>query len=140
MTDNDPTTGVLVTSVCRRLRLSPLAAAVLQDLLLDAHQDPNGNIVVATSARVIAERLEIPAKQIATALAQLRRQDLLGLLPPRGRFRLSEYWVTPGPGRRIVTLADLDDRALLSARAARTSRAAPEPGGQPQLDLWGEGS
>jgi hypothetical protein len=140
VTATDPTTGVLVTSVCRRLRLSPLAAAVLQDLLLDAHQGPDGNIMVATSARVIAERLEVPPKQIATALAQLRRQDLLGLLPPRGRFGLSDYWVTPGPGRRIVRLADLDDHALSSARAARTNRAPSRPGGQPQLDLWGEGS
>ena len=140
MTTNDPTTGVLVTSACRRLCLSPLAAAVLQDLLLDAHQDPDGNIVVVTSARVVAESIQIAPREIATALAQLRRQDLLGLLPPRGRFGLSDYWVRPGPGRRIVRVADLDDHAPPSARAARTSRAASQPGGQPQLDLWGEGS
>lgn len=135
MTDIGPVTGLLVTPTCRELRLSPLAAVVLEDLLLDGREGLDGEVVAATSARAVGEHLGVGPKEVARALAQLRRRELVRLLPSSGRFDLAAYRVIPGPGRRLVLVTD--DRAGVVAplRRSPARRAGMSTSAQPQLDL-----
>jgi hypothetical protein len=77
-----------------------MAWTVLEDLALDAEADRAG-LVARTSARRVAEHLEIQPGTAAKALQRLRAQGLVALTRepgPGGRFGLSVYQLVPVPG------------------------------------------
>lgn len=87
--------GVLITPECCALRreLRPLAWMVLEQVALDAVVE-GGRLVAHTSARRLAEQLDVDAGTAARALRVLRDCDLLILereSGPTGRFGLAVY-------------------------------------------------
>lgn len=90
---------------------------------------------MATSARAAGEHLGLGPKEVASALAQLRRRELVRLLPSSGRFDLASYGVMPGPGRRLVVVTDDRAGVLGPVRRLPARRAGTSPPAQPQFDL-----
>jgi hypothetical protein len=100
------TQRVTLCAQSRELRrcLGPLAWAVLEDVALDA--EPGGGAMVArTSARQVAEHLDIQPGTAAKALQRLRDLGLVSLAREAGhagRFGLSVYRLAPIAGLTIT--------------------------------------
>jgi hypothetical protein len=96
-------TRVTITTKCRQLRrdLGPMAWTVLEDLMLDAMPAEAGEMVAYTSARQVAEHLDIQPATAAKALGRLRDRGLVSLAREAGvagRFGLSVYRLAAIPG------------------------------------------
>jgi hypothetical protein len=81
-----------------------MAWAVLEDLALDA-EGGDGAMVARTSARHVAEHLDIQPGTAAKALQRLRELGLVSLAReagPAGRFGLSVYRLAPIAGLSIT--------------------------------------
>jgi len=103
-------TGVVLTEESRdlRRRVGAMARTVLEDLALDALLDERGVMVAHTSARRVAEHLDIQPGTGARALARLRDEGLVSLareVGPAGRFGLSVYRLAAIPGLTFTDLA-----------------------------------
>jgi hypothetical protein len=88
-------TTVLLSAQSRplRRRLRPLVWTVLEEVVLDAVIE-DGRLVSRTSARRVAELLQVDPGSAARALRVLRQHGLVGLegeKGPAGRFGLSVY-------------------------------------------------
>ena len=88
-----------------RRRLGPMSWAVLEDLALDAEAAEGGAMVARTSARHVAEHLDIQPGTAAKALGRHRAEGLVSLARepgPAGRFGLSVYRLAAIPGLAIT--------------------------------------
>lgn len=84
-----------------------MAWTVLEDLALDAVTDDTG-VRARTSARRVAEHLDVQPGTAARALARLRDEGLVSLareVGPAGRFGLSVYRLVAIPGLTFTDLA-----------------------------------
>lgn len=123
MNDNDAV--VVVSTASRELRrvLRPIEWVVLEDVALDARPDANGAMVAATSARRVAEHLDLTPGAVGKALARLRSAGLViharhpGLA---GRFGLSAYELAPVCGLTILDTATTTVGVAPSLEAPRT--------------------
>ena len=91
----DPVSTVLLSPESRTLRrrLRPLAWMALEEVALDAVAE-DGRLVAHTSARRVAELLQVDPGSAARALRVLREQGLVALEREKGaagRFGLSVY-------------------------------------------------
>ena len=106
--DDRPDDTVVVMSVASRsLRhaLRALVWVILEDVALDAVPE-DGRLVARTSARQVAERLEVDPGTAARALRILRERGFLVLereKSPAGRFGLSVYVIGAIPGLTVIS-------------------------------------
>ena len=102
----EQSSAVLLSASCRPLRrsLRPLAWLVLEEVALDAVEE-HGRVVARTSARQIAQQLEIDPGTAASALRTLRDRGLIRTFREQGqagRFGLAVYELVPVDGLRLV--------------------------------------
>ena len=103
---------IVVGPGCRELRrsLRPLEWMVLEEVALDARRDDAGDLVAATSARRVAERLGLTPGAVARALARLRAAGLVTharQAGPGGRFGLSAYVLGAIPGLDVMEATEV---------------------------------
>lgn len=124
--------GVVLTEGCRdlRRRVGAMAWTVLEDLALDAVPDDGGVMVAHTSARRVADHLDIQPGTAARALARLRDEGLVRLareVGPTGRFGLSVYRLVTIPGLTFTDVAPprVDPPVMARPHVARPNVAPP---------------
>lgn len=98
--------AVVLSAECRGLRraLRPLVWVTLEEVALDAVVE-DGRLLARTSARQVAERLDVDPGTAAAALRVLRARGLVALereKGPAGRFGLSVYDLAPVAGLSVV--------------------------------------
>lgn len=95
-----------MSTECRTLRrtLRPLVWVILEEVALDAVVD-DGRLMARTSARQLAEQLQVNPSTAAEALRVLGRHGVVSLereKGPSGRFGLSVYQLRPPAGLSLV--------------------------------------
>jgi hypothetical protein len=99
--------GVVVWLSARDVRrsLRPTAWVVLEDIVLDAVRR-DGRLVACTSARLVAEHLNLDPGTAASALRVLRERGFAQLTQgsgPDGRFGLAVYTLLLPPGVDVAS-------------------------------------
>jgi hypothetical protein len=99
--------GILLSPDCRSLRrcLRPLDWVTLEDVALDAVAE-DGQLISRTSARRVAEHLQVDPIAVARALKVLRNRGLVRLEPDQAdigrRFELWVYVLGPVSGLTVI--------------------------------------
>ena len=113
----EPVSAVLLSAESRALRrrLRPLAWMALEEVALDAVAE-EGRFVARTSARRVAELLQVDPGSAASALRVLREHGLVALereKGPAGRFGLSVYVLGTVAGLTVLGPGVVDPRVAL---------------------------